>query len=127
MLFKSHNNLPALHTYLDKVFPWFSSLVLKEGTCLKVVKQGYHPEIAGVMSKDGETMHFEEVSHIIFFPTRKETEKLAWGLCTYYVRPKEQCLNLAAKKYLSYVSWLRMFQLFTVLTGHTMPQIRQIP
>ena len=68
MLFKSHNNLPALHTYLDKVFPWFSSLVLKEGTCLKVVKQGYHPEIAGVMSKDGETMHFEEVSHIIFLP-----------------------------------------------------------
>ena len=39
MLCKSHNNLPALHSYLDKMFPWFSSLVLKEGTCLQVVKQ----------------------------------------------------------------------------------------
>ena len=29
----------------------------------------------------------------------------------------EQCLNLAAKNYLCYVSWLRMCQLFTVLTG----------
>ena len=31
--------------------------------------------------------------------------------------PTEQCLNLAAKNYLCYVSWLRMCQLFTVLTG----------
>ena len=31
--------------------------------------------------------------------------------------PIEQCLNLAAKNYLCYVCWLRMCQLFTVLTG----------
>ena len=31
--------------------------------------------------------------------------------------PTEQCLNLAAKIYLCYVSWLRICQLFTVLTG----------
>ena len=31
--------------------------------------------------------------------------------------PIEQCLNLAAKNYLCYVSYLRMCQLFTVLTG----------
>ena len=84
MLCKSHNNLPALHTYLDKIFPWFSSLVLKEGTCLKVVKQGYHPEIAGVMSKDGETMHFEEVCHIIIFPYKERNTKISLG--AVYIR-----------------------------------------
>ena len=26
MLFQSHNNLPALHGFLDKIFPWFGSL-----------------------------------------------------------------------------------------------------
>ena len=31
--------------------------------------------------------------------------------------PTEQCLNLAAKIYLFYVYWLRICQLFTVLTG----------
>ena len=31
--------------------------------------------------------------------------------------PTAQCLNSAAKNYLCYVSWLRMCQLLTVLTG----------
>ena len=61
MLFQSHNNLPALHGFLDKIFPWFGSLILKEGTDLTVSKKGYHPEIRGVTSKDGETVIFEEV------------------------------------------------------------------
>ena len=61
MLFQSHNNLPALHGFLDKIFPWFGSLILKEGTDLTVSKKGYHPEIRGVTSKDGETVNFEEV------------------------------------------------------------------
>ena len=34
-----------------------------------------------------------------------------------YIYPTEQCLNLAAKIYLCYVSRLRICQLFTVLTG----------
>ena len=34
-----------------------------------------------------------------------------------YHSPTEQFLNLVAKNYLCYVSWLRMCQLFTVLTG----------
>ena len=61
LLCKSHNNLPALHDYLDKIFPWFSSLVLVDGTDMTVSKKGYHPEISGIMSKDGETVVFEEV------------------------------------------------------------------
>ena len=44
-----------------------------------------------------------------------------WGVTKFLNRvsssPIEQCLNLAAKNYLCYVSWLRMCQLFTVLTG----------
>ena len=61
MLVQSHNNLPALHGFLDKIFPWFSSLILVEGTDLTVTKKGYHPEIRGITSKDGETVIFEEV------------------------------------------------------------------
>ena len=34
-----------------------------------------------------------------------------------YLTPTEQCLNSAPKSYLCYGSWLRIFQLFTVLTG----------
>ena len=96
MLCKSHNNLPALHTYLDKIFPWFSSLVLKEGTCLKVVKQGYHPEIAGVMSKDGETMHFEEVSHI--FSYKKRNRKISLGAVYILRSPQRAMFKLGSKK-----------------------------
>ena len=61
MLCQCHNNLPALHQFLQKMFPWFSSLVLVENTDLTVSKKGYHPEIKGVMSKDGETVQFEEI------------------------------------------------------------------
>ena len=61
MLCQSHNNLPALHGFLDKIFPWFRSLLLVEGTDLAVSKKGYHPEIQGIVSKDGETVIFEEI------------------------------------------------------------------
>ena len=56
-----------------------------------------------------------------------DNENDFYSPCTYERRttyrslsptiPTEQCLNLAAKNYLCYVSWLRMCQLFTVLTG----------
>ena len=36
MLCQCHNNLPALHQFLHKMFPWFSSLVLMENTDLTV-------------------------------------------------------------------------------------------
>lgn len=34
----SHNNLPELHKYLDRIFPWFSSMILVENTNLAVTK-----------------------------------------------------------------------------------------
>ena len=35
----------------------------------------------------------------------------------FLILPTEQCSNSAPKIYFSYVSWLRICQLFTVLTG----------
>ena len=51
------------------------------------------------------------------------------GLFNYRVQhvPTEQCLNLAAKNYLCYVSWLRMCQLLTVLTGVILKSLKKLP
>ncbi len=39
MLFLSHNDLPALHQYIEKIFPAISSLVLVENTDLTVTER----------------------------------------------------------------------------------------
>ena len=41
--------------------------------------------------------------------------------------PTAQCLNSAAKNYLCYVSWLRMCQLLTVLTGVVLNSLKKVP
>ena len=45
----------------------------------------------------------------------------------FSINPTEQCLNLAAKNYLCYVSWLRMCQLLTVLTGVILKSLKKLP
>ena len=60
MLFESHNDLPAIYKYIDRIFPALSSLELVEDTDLTVSRKGYHPEIEGIISKDGETIEFSE-------------------------------------------------------------------
>lgn len=42
------------------MYPALSSLTLVEDTDLTVSRKGYHPEIEGVISKDGETIKFSE-------------------------------------------------------------------
>ena len=49
-------------------------------------------------------------------------KSILYGFYVHYKRiflhfHTEQCLNLAPKLYFCYVSWLRLYQLFTVLTG----------
>ena len=61
MLFEGHNNLPLMHRYIFRIFPSISSLLLVPDTDLTVGKSGYHPEIEGIMSMDGEKIIFSEV------------------------------------------------------------------
>jgi hypothetical protein len=64
MLFEAHNDLPALYQYIDRIFPSVSSIILVDGTDLTVNRTGYHPEIKGVISKDGESIQFSEVMKV---------------------------------------------------------------
>ena len=61
MLFEAHNNLPLMHRYIFRIYPNISSLLLLPETDLTVGKSGYHPEIEGIMSMDGEKIIFSEV------------------------------------------------------------------
>ena len=61
MLFEAHNDLPAMYRYIAKIYPAISSLVLVKDTDLTINKTGYHPEIEGIISKDGEKIVFAEV------------------------------------------------------------------
>ena len=64
MLFEAHNDLPAMYRYIAKIYPAISSLVLVEDTELTITKKGYHPEIEGIISKDGEKIVFAEVMRV---------------------------------------------------------------
>ena len=50
-----------MHKYINRIYPAISSLVLLPDTDLTVGISGYHPEIEGIMSKDGEKVQFAEV------------------------------------------------------------------
>ena len=50
-----------MHRYINRIYPAVSSLILLPDTDLTVGKSGYHPEIEGIMSKDGEKVTFTEV------------------------------------------------------------------
>ena len=64
MLFEAHNDLPAMYRYIAKIYPSISSLVLVKDTDLTINKTGYHPEIEGIISKDGEKIVFAEVMRV---------------------------------------------------------------
>ena len=64
MLFEAHNDLPAMYRYIAKIYPAISSLVLVKDTDLTINKTGYHPEIEGIISKDGEKIVFAEVMRV---------------------------------------------------------------
>ncbi len=64
LLFECHNDLLQLYQYIPKIFPAVSSLILVEDTKLTIDKTGYHPEIQGIISLDGERIHFDEVMKV---------------------------------------------------------------
>lgn len=60
LLSVSYHNIRAIEVFLAKIFPWFGSLIVLEGTEAVVTKRGYNPEILGLVSSDGETFAFEQ-------------------------------------------------------------------
>ena len=79
LLFEAQNNLPAMYKYIHKIYPAISSLMLVKGTDLTINKTGYHPEIQGVISKDGEEITYSEVN------SYKDTQYLQKNISIYGV------------------------------------------
>ena len=74
--------------------------------------------INSTFSLDGGILNIGAGTLITFFSLLKKVQRMIYfQKMTFAPNPTEQCLNLAAQKYLCYVSWLRICQLFTVLTG----------